>query len=180
MAGSENLRPIKRLASNTVLLWMERRGCVLLCECLSTYVPLGIASNHGVIQGNLHWVHGDLVLGGIADETLGVREGDIRRGGAVTLREKKGKRSIKLVMETSFWKGGKHTCSLGTTSTRSCILLMDLRWVFMGEKWGGRGQRCCEMVCQAAHIRPTLKRMGMEAQTPSIQEITSYQMPTHE
>ena len=30
-------------------------------------------------------VHGDLVLGSIADETLALREGDIRRRGAVTL-----------------------------------------------------------------------------------------------
>ena len=31
------------------------------------------------------WVHGDLIFGGITDETLGVREGDVGRGCPITL-----------------------------------------------------------------------------------------------
>jgi hypothetical protein len=37
------------------------------------------------IEDRVGGVHGDLVLGGIADETLRVGEGDIGGGGAVTL-----------------------------------------------------------------------------------------------
>ena len=37
------------------------------------------------IEDSVGWVHGDLVLGGITDETLGVGESDERWGGAVTL-----------------------------------------------------------------------------------------------
>ena len=35
------------------------------------------------IEYGVGGVHGDLVLGGISDEALGVREGDVGRSGAV-------------------------------------------------------------------------------------------------
>jgi len=37
------------------------------------------------IEDCVGWVHGDLVLGGITDQTLGVGEGNERRRGAVAL-----------------------------------------------------------------------------------------------
>ena len=37
------------------------------------------------IEDGVGWVHGDLVLGGITDQTLGVSEGNERWGGAVSL-----------------------------------------------------------------------------------------------
>ena len=45
-------------------------------------------ASHRSVAGNSYRVgrvHGDLVLRGIADQTLSVVEGDVRRGGAVTL-----------------------------------------------------------------------------------------------
>jgi hypothetical protein len=37
------------------------------------------------VEDGVVGVHGDLVLGGISDETLRVVEGNVRRGGTVTL-----------------------------------------------------------------------------------------------
>mmetsp|Transcript_20512 Transcript_20512/g.32267 ORF Transcript_20512/g.32267 Transcript_20512/m.32267 type:complete len:93 (+) Transcript_20512:1728-2006(+) len=45
---------------------------------LASDEALGV--EHGVVR-----VHGGLGLGGISDEAFGLREGDIRRGGAVSL-----------------------------------------------------------------------------------------------
>ncbi len=45
---------------------------------LATDQPLGVEDSVGR-------VHGNLVLGGISDQTLSVGECDVRRGGAVTL-----------------------------------------------------------------------------------------------
>lgn len=36
-------------------------------------------------KNGVNWVHGDLVLGSITDQTLGVGEGNVGRGGPVTL-----------------------------------------------------------------------------------------------
>ena len=49
-----------------------------LCDGdLSTNEMLGV-------EDGILWVHRDLVLGRIADETFRVREGDIGQGGSVT------------------------------------------------------------------------------------------------
>jgi hypothetical protein len=50
-------------------------------------VELSADESLGVEDG-VGRVHGHLVLGGVADQTLGVCEGDIRRGRAVTLAKK--------------------------------------------------------------------------------------------
>jgi len=63
------------------------------------------------VEDGVDWVHGTLVLGGVTDETLGVGEGDIGWGGAVTLvvGDNLGKKRGKLV----FWFG-----SLGVVRRR--------------------------------------------------------------
>ena len=53
---------------------------MLQAVCLLTRLLLLLACVDGV--------HGDLVLGGISDEALSIREADIRRRGAVALRRR--------------------------------------------------------------------------------------------
>jgi hypothetical protein len=87
---------------------------------LSSNESLGVED--GVVR-----VHGDLVLGGITDETLRVVESDVRRGGSVTLVvgdnldtiDGEGPRKVRL-KSLSYWKPPMDIMRAHAETHRSC------------------------------------------------------------
>ena len=65
--------------------WSPSLAMILKASTVSDRVSEFADDEKLGVEHRVSWVHCDLVLGGVANETLGVGEGDVRWGGAVAL-----------------------------------------------------------------------------------------------